>query len=133
MSWGPSDIDQAVVHDEIRICFERYEQALMANDVQALNDFFWQDARVTRYGIADRQCGHEELVAYRQSVPPPDFTRQLHGVRINTWGADMAVVMCEFTRSDTDLRGFQTQTWARLPEGWKIVSAHVSMIPWPAP
>ncbi|HEX5311480.1 oxalurate catabolism protein HpxZ [Aquabacterium sp.] len=133
MSLTPADIDNPVVHREVRACFDRYEQALMANDVQALNDFFWQDPRVTRYGIADRQHGHDELVAYRQSVPAPQFTRQLHAIRISTWARDMAVVMCEFTRSDTELRGFQTQTWARLPNGWKIVSAHVSMIPWPTP
>ena len=41
----------------------------------------------------------------------------------------MAVAMTEFTRSDTTLRGFQTQTWVRFSDGWKIVSAHVSMIP----
>jgi len=37
--------------------------------------------------------------------------------------------MCEFRRSDTPLHGFQTQTWVRMPAGWKIVSAHVSMVP----
>lgn len=123
-------MSDAVVKDLTAI-FEAYESALMRNDVQALNDFFWDDPRVTRYGIADRQCGHAELVAYRASVPAPDFTRALHEVRITAFGPDMAVAMCEFTRSDTPLRGFQTQTWVRMPEGWKIVSAHVSMIPWP--
>lgn len=132
MSYVPDDADHADIQADIRACFERYEQALMANDVAALNAYFWQDPRVTRYGIGDRQHGHDALVAYRQSVPAPTFTRELHEVRINTWGTDMAVVMCEFTRSDSDLRGFQTQTWVRLPEGWKIVSAHVSMIPWPS-
>jgi hypothetical protein len=36
--------------------------------------------------------------------------------------------MCEFHRSDTPKLGMQTQTWVRFAEGWKIVSAHVSMI-----
>jgi hypothetical protein len=35
-------------------------------------------------------------------------------------------------RSDTPLRGFQTQTWVRFAAGWKIVAAHVSMIPFEA-
>ena len=39
--------------------------------------------------------------------------------------------MTEFKRSDTHLHGFQTQTWVRMPEGWKIVSAHVSMVELP--
>lgn len=116
---------------EVTAIFHAYEAALMRNDVQALNAYFWDDDRVTRYGIADRQLGHAELVAYRASVTAPTFTRALHNVRITAFGDDTAVAMCEFTRSDTPLRGFQTQTWVRMPQGWKIVSAHVSMIPWP--
>ena len=44
----------------------------------------------------------------------------------------MAVAQVAFVRSDTPLRGFQSQTWVRLSpgrSGWKIVAAHVSMIP----
>lgn len=114
---------------EVQALFSAYEDALMRNDRAALNAFFWSHPAVTRYGIADRQWGHEELVRYRAEVPDPDFTRVLHGVRVSTFGTDTAVVMCEFRRSDTPLHGFQTQTWMRLPEGWKIVSAHVSMVP----
>ena len=129
MSLQPDHIDLPAVRAEVLAEFERYEAALMANDVQALNDFFWCDPRVTRYGIGDRQLGHEALVRYRASVPAPDFTRALWRVRIHTFGPDVAVAQCEFTRSDTPLHGFQTQTWARMAEGWKIVAAHVSMVP----
>ncbi|HET8693350.1 MAG: oxalurate catabolism protein HpxZ [Burkholderiales bacterium] len=115
---------------EVSAVFEAYEAALMRNDVRQLNDFFWHDPRVTRYGIADRQLGYDELVAYRATVSAPDFTRALHNVRITSFGSNVAVAQCEFTRSDTPLRGFQTQTWVRMPAGWKIVAAHVSMIPW---
>ena len=71
-------------------------------------------------------------MAYRRAVPSPNFTRTLHDVRITAFGPDMAIAMCEFKRSDTTLHGFQTQTWVRLGAQWKIVSAHVSMIPMPA-
>lgn len=118
------------VEQEVMASFQAYEAALMRNDAQALNDYFWDDPRVTRYGIADRQLGHAELVAYRAQVPAPTFTRMLLNVRVSAFGADTAVAMCEFIRSDTPLRGFQTQTWVRMPQGWKIVSAHVSMTPW---
>jgi hypothetical protein len=132
MSWAPQEIDRPDVLAEVRAVFEAYEQALMANDVAALNDFFWHDPRTTRYGIADRQLGIDELVAFRAATPAPDFTRTLHRLRILALGPDLAVAQVEFWRSDTTLHGFQTQTWARMasgPEGWKIVSAHVSMIP----
>ena len=114
--------------EELRQVFEDYERALMANDVDALNRSFWNDPRTTRYGIADRQWGMAELAAFRRATPAPTFTRILEHPRITAFGPDLAVAQVEFTRSDTKLRGFQTQTWVRFAEGWKIVAAHVSMI-----
>lgn len=129
MTLGSAQINLHEVVQEVTRIFLDYESALMRNDVDALNAYFWRHQAVTRYGICDKQLGHEALVAYRAKVPAPDFTRTLHDVRITAFGPDMAVAMCEFKRSDTDLHGFQTQTWVRLPEGWRIVSAHVSMVP----
>jgi Protein of unknown function (DUF3225) len=129
----PGAIDAPEVLAELTAIFHDYERALMHNDVAALNAFFWADARVTRYGIADRQWGIDELVAYRAATPAPHFTRSLQHLRLHAFGPDLAVAQVEFLRSDTPLRGFQTQTWARLPEGWRIVAAHVSMIPFQDP
>ena len=132
---NPAVIDDPRVVAEVTAVFHAYERALMGNDVAALNGYFWADARVTRYGIADRQLGIDELIAFRAGTPAPSFTRQLENLRICSFGADMAVAQVEFVRSDTPLRGFQTQTWVRLAPGragWKIVAAHVGMIPWPA-
>ena len=126
------DINHSEVVREVTAIFLVYESALMSNDIEALNDFFWDSDATTRYGIADKQLGHAALVAYRQGVPAPNFTRTLHDVRITAFGPDMAIAMCEFKRSDTPLHGFQTQTWVRLGAQWKIVSAHVSMIPMPS-
>ncbi|HEY8877110.1 MAG TPA: AtzH-like domain-containing protein [Roseateles sp.] len=127
----PSCFDAPAVLAELGTVFEAYEQALMSNDVTALNGFFWCDERTTRYGIADRQWGIAELAAYRAATPAPDFTRRLEYLRLHAFGPDMAVAQVEFVRSDTPLRGFQTQVWVRLPEGWRIAAAHVSMIPFP--
>lgn len=129
MSIASQDINHPEVVQEVTRVFLDYEAALMRNDVEALNGFFWEHPAVTRYGIADRQRGHPALVAYRKTVPPPDFKRSLLDVRISAFGPDVAVAMCEFRRTDTPLHGFQTQTWVRMARGWKIVSAHVSMVP----
>lgn len=127
-------LDLPATHAELGPLFDAYEAALMANDVEALTGFFWDDPRVTRYGIADRQWGAEALAAWRAGVPAPNFTRQLLHPRVLGLGPDVAIVQVEFLRSDTPLRGFQTQTWARMAGlGWKIVAAHVSMIEWPHP
>lgn len=125
---SPDNVDRPEVVAEVTRLFHAYERALMRNDVAALNDFFWADARVTRYGIADRQWGIAELVAFRASTPPPDFTRELQELRIHSFGSDLAVAQVEFVRSDSPLRGFQTQTWVRFGAAWKIVAAHVSMV-----
>jgi hypothetical protein len=127
-----SDLQVNLQHvvDEITDVFYAYEKALMSNDVIALRAYFWDDPRVTRYGIADKQWGIDELDAYRQSVPTPEFTRELSDLRITTVGESFATVQVEFVRSDSDLRGFQTQSWVKFNAGWKIISAHVSMIAW---
>ena len=122
------DLDLPYVVAEVTALFHAYEQALMDNDVEAINGFFWDDARLTRYGIADRQLGMAEMKAFRAATPAPNFTRRLEVLRIHCFGPDTAVAQVEFVRSDTPLRGFQTQTWVRMPQGWRIVAAHVSMI-----
>lgn len=129
-------IDDPAVLAEVTALFHAYERALMTNDVATLTAFFWDDARLTRYGIADRQLGFAQMAAFRAATPAPDFTRRLENLRITSYGPDLAMAQVEFVRSDTPLRGFQTQTWARLgpgpgAAGWKIVAAHVSMIAWP--
>jgi hypothetical protein len=129
-----AEIDLPCVMDDVKRRFWAYEKAFMANDVEALIDFFWADPRLTRYGIADRQFGIAEMRAFRRASPAPGFTRRIENLRVTSFGDAMAVAYCEFVRSDTPLRGFQSQTWVRLAqEGaaaqvWKIVSAHVSMI-----
>lgn len=126
-------VDRPFVVAEVTREFHAYERALMGNDVDALIAFFWPDARLTRYGIADRQLGIAEMVAFRRATPAPTFTRRLENLRITAFGDDTAVAQVEFVRTDTPLRGFQSQTWARLAlDGkrprWYVVAAHVSMI-----
>ncbi len=127
---APEVVNDPAVVAELTRLLDDYERALMTNDTAALDAYFWDDARVTRYGIADRQLGSAALRAFRAAVPAPAFTRRLELPRINTFGDRFATVQVEFVRSDTPLRGFQSQTWVRFEgAGWKIVSAHVSMIP----
>ncbi|MDE1950401.1 MAG: DUF3225 domain-containing protein [Burkholderiales bacterium] len=127
-----AELDRPTVIAELTRLFHDYERALMANDAAALIGFFWHDARLTRYGIAERQLGIAEMIAFRRSTPAPDFTRRLENLRISAFGEDCGVAQVEFVRSDTALRGYQSQTWVRLGGQWKIVAAHVSMIPPPA-
>ncbi|MGH7748973.1 MAG: oxalurate catabolism protein HpxZ [Candidatus Dormibacteria bacterium] len=113
---------------EVRAQFDAYEAALLANDVEALNGFFWSSPRAVRYGIAETLYGAEAIAAYRRSVPPGAWERELTRVEVLTFGDDMAVVAAEW-RSEKQPGGRQTQTWVRLPEGWRVVCGHVSLVP----
>jgi hypothetical protein len=46
----------------------------------------------------------------------------------------MATASTLFRRASmgTEKIGRQMQTWARMPEGWRVVAAHVSVIATPA-
>ena len=114
---------------EVKAAFERYEKALVANDVEALDRAFWNDPRVIRYAITDNAYGFEAIHASRLARPKSDLTRILERTVITTFGRDLATANTEFQRVESGRRGRQSQTWIRFPDGWRVVSAHVSFMP----
>jgi hypothetical protein len=123
------EIDRPDVVAEVTAEFERYERALMANDVPALNAFFRVDPRTIRYGAAEILHGHAEISAFRTARSPVGLARTLSRTIITAYGQDCAVASTLYHRlSSPGKIGRQMQTWVRLPEGWRIVAAHVSMI-----
>lgn len=111
---------------EVSAEFARYERALAANDVEALDEFFWRDPRVLRYSIAATQHGHAEIAASRRSRGTGDIARTLFATVITTFGRDFATADTEFRRAESGRVGRQSQTWVRFAHGWRIVAAHVS-------
>jgi hypothetical protein len=111
---------------EVSAEFARYERALAANDVEALDEFFWRDPRVLRYSIAATQHGHAEIAASRRSRGTGDITRTLFATVITTFGRDFATADTEFRRAESGRVGRQSQSWVRFAQGWRIVAAHVS-------
>jgi hypothetical protein len=116
---------------EVRIEFERYEQALVDGDVDLMNAVFWASPDVVRYGIADSQVGAEALAAWRAAQPPLPTGRTLSDTIVSAVSPDVVIVSTCFTYPGRPLLGRQSQTWVRLPDGWRIVSAHVSEVPTP--
>lgn len=116
---------------EVKAAFERYENALNANDVDVLDSSFWNDPRVIRYSLMDNAYGFEAIHASRLSRQKTDLKRVLTNTIITTFGRDMATANTEFHRVESGRRGRQSQTWVRMPEGWRVVSAHVSFMPTP--
>ncbi len=124
--------DPAVVA-EITALHTRYEAALIGNDVATLNTFFWESAHAIRYGVTENLHGAEEIRAFRQGRPSVNLDRTISHLEILTLGTSAGIVNLEFVRpmDGTERHGRQTQFWYRFPEGWKIVSAHVSLLPGP--
>jgi Protein of unknown function (DUF3225) len=113
---------------EVTATFDRYEQALVANDIAVLDALFWDDPRVVRYGATENLYGIDAIRAFRISRPTGNLDRALSNTVITTFGRDIATANTEFRRQHLDSIGRQSQTWCRMPGGWRIVSAHVSLI-----
>ena len=121
-------INQAQVLAEVQAAFARYEAALTSNDVAVLDELFWHSTHVLRYGGGENLYGYDEIQAFRASRPAVGLARTVTRTSITTFGDDMATANIEFTRAGYDKIGRQSQTWVRMPEGWRIVAAHVSAI-----
>jgi ketosteroid isomerase-like protein len=121
------DFDEVDVAAEIRAAFDAYEAALMANDVEALTGFFWEDPRTVRLSRDGGLYGFEAIAAFRLGRDASDVARELLRADVVALGPEVGVATAEYRRLSSGRRGAQSQVWMRRPEGWRIVSAHVSL------
>lgn len=127
------DINLPEIVAEVEAAFARYETALITNDVQTLQLLFWNSPLTIRYGINEILHGWEEIGAFRSARAPIGLMRRIFRTVITTYGRDCATASTLFHRNTmADKVGRQMQTWARMPDGWRIVAAHVSVIDEPA-
>ncbi|MEH0834294.1 oxalurate catabolism protein HpxZ [Pectobacterium cacticida] len=124
----PDNINQQDVLADVTAAFYRYEKALTSNDIAVLDELFWHDEKTVRYGAGENLYGIEEIRAFRLARPSAGLDRTLRNTVITTYGHDMAVASTEFTRAGSTKIGRQMQTWVKMPEGWRIVAAHVSLM-----
>ena len=123
------EIDLPEVVAEVTAQFQRYERALVSNDVAVLDELFRNDARTLRYGIGENLYGYGEITAFRAARSPVGLMRRTEKTIITTYGRNFAVASTLFYRDGAPGKvGRQMQTWIRFPEGWRIVAAHVSII-----
>ena len=121
------DLPEAVA--EVRQAFDRYEKALVNNDVPALNELFRDDPRTVRYGAGEILYGYSEIKSFRAARSPVALGRTLSKTVITTFGREFAVASTLYERpSAAGKIGRQQQTWVKFPEGWRVVAAHVSLI-----
>ncbi len=123
-------INDPAVLAEVETAFAAYEAALTGNDVATLDAIFRKAPETLRYGVAENLYGHDEIAAFRSARSPVGLERTLERTVITTYGDTAATANTMFRRdSMVGKVGRQSQTWVKFAEGWRVVSAHVSIIP----
>ena len=127
------EIDLPEVVAEVSAAFDRYEKALVSNDVPTLNELFREDPRTVRYGAGEILYGFDEIRSFRGARSPVALGRKLSRTVITTFAREFAVASTLYERPSAPGKiGRQMQTWVKFPEGWRVVAAHVSLIDKPA-
>lgn len=124
-------INRSDIHAEVSAVFARYEDALIGNQVDVLDELFWTSAQTVRYGVAENLIGIDAIRAFRLGRPAQGLSRSLHNTVITTYGEDFATAMTEFQRDGSSRIGRQSQTWCRIDGRWVVVAAHVSLLAQP--
>ena len=119
-------IDDPELLHEVTAAFYAYEAALMADDVPAMDALFHDAPTTNRFGVGEVLYGSEAIRAFRKGRGGSP-QRRLGHVAITVYGDAFATVDAEFFRENSTRRGRQSQSWVRFADGWKVVSAHVSL------
>jgi hypothetical protein len=123
------DINLPAVKTEVEAAFALYETARVTNDIDTLQELFWNSPHTIRYGLSENLYGYQEIAAFRAARSPLGLARTTSRTVITTYGNDFATAATLFHRETTPGKvGRQMQTWARTPDGWRVVAAHVSVI-----
>ncbi len=122
------DINLPDVLSEVEFACQRYERALVGNDIAVLDELFWNSPRTLRYGATENLYGYDAIRAFRAARPAQGLARSVQKTVITTYGRDFATANIEFQRVGSTRTGRQSQTWMRTPEGWRVVTAHVSLL-----
>ena len=124
----PYTINQPEVLAEVEAVFARYEDALVHNKVEVLDELFWDSPHTLRYGATENLYGYAQIQAFRAGRPAQGLQRRLLRTVITTYGRDFATANAEFQREGSARTGRQSQTWLRTEAGWRVVAAHVSLL-----
>jgi hypothetical protein len=122
------EINMPEVLAEVGLVFERYEHALVHNEVEVLDELFFNSPHTLRYGATENLYGYAAIQEFRASRPSQGLQRERMNIVITTYGRDFATANTEFRRVGSEKNGRQSQTWVRTPDGWRVVAAHVSLL-----
>ena len=122
------DFNRPDVLAELQAAFARYEDALVNNRIDVLDELFWHSAQTVRYGAAENLYGIDAIRDFRAARPSAGLARSLRNTVITTFGEDFGTAMTEFQREGGHRIGRQSQTWCRIDGRWQVVAAHMSLM-----
>lgn len=65
------NVDRPAILAEVTAAFYQYEEALVSNNIEALDALFWHDPRTVRLGAGENLYGIEAIRAFAPPAPPP--------------------------------------------------------------
>ena len=119
-------LNDPVLLAEVTEAFYAYERALMTDDIPAMDALFHDSETTNRFGVGEVLFGIAAIREFRKGRGGSP-QRRLGRVAITVYGDTCATADAEFFRENSTRRGRQTQTWVKFSDGWKVVSAHVSL------
>ena len=120
------DLNIPEIVAEVQETIARHEQALVASDLDTLDNSFWRSPLVVRFGYTGERYGADALAAYRRARTVRAFKRHVWNTTVTTFGRDLAVATVEYQRPDQTSPRRQSQTWVRTADSRRVVLAHVS-------
>ena len=121
------EINNPEIHAEVTESFWKYDNALIENDIDTVIELFWDSPHTLRYSPTDLLYGIQEIKSFRETQRGSPLKREVTKLVVTTFGRDYGTANCETKRTDTGALGRQSHSWVRLPVGWRIVAAQVSV------
>ena len=121
-------INKPEVVAEVLAAADQYERALSENDLDAMDELFWNSPLNVCYGPNGSNYGHESISTFRKGTPKGTRTRTIGKKGVTTFDDDFGTSSYEYSYADSPKTGRRMQTWVRTDDGWRIAGAHVSDI-----
>ena len=102
-----TDINLPEVVKQVTEAFVDYERALLVNEMETLDHYFWDSEHTVRYGVAENLYGAQDIAAYRRVCVPVGPGRELYNTVVSTFGEDYATVSTQFRDGETARVGRQ--------------------------
>jgi len=93
---------------DLNATFDRYEDALIHNKVDVLDELFWDSSLTLRFGAKENLFGADQIKAYRTSLPNVALRREVIDRHIVTFGDTMGVASITFIRNGEPRIGRQS-------------------------